>query len=76
MFTVMSYAKGTGRHRVVLVDTENGYQQVDGNMSMEVLTEATFLTRCDQFIFQRVVYLRKSGTLKSNYTIALHHFDF
>jgi hypothetical protein len=62
MFPVMSYGVGDGqRHRVVLVDHEDGYKCVDANFSQQLYTDACFLTNKDQFIFQRVVYLKKKG---------------
>jgi hypothetical protein len=65
VFPVVSYATGNGaeRHRVVLVDAdEGGFKCVDSLVPEEELIDADFLKTHNQFIFQRVVYLRKAGT--------------
>jgi hypothetical protein len=64
MFPVVSYKiPNVGRHRVVLVDTDKGFKCVDPNYPHQVLIDASFLDRYGQFIFQRVIYIRKAGTI-------------
>jgi hypothetical protein len=60
---VMSYGvEDYSRHAVVLVDTANGFECVDSKFPHVLLTHANFLEQHGEFIFERVIYLRKIGT--------------
>jgi hypothetical protein len=62
--TVVSYRDGDIRHRLVLVDHEDGSQKcVDSMFPHDLYTNADFLKNGNDLVFQRVIYLKNIGML-------------